>query len=124
MEVERTYKGDVLEPLFQYNIYDAVTERLETTHQRINDPPLCFILQTDLLAQYREAKVEEVLKNPRDCKQFTKYQQGFTPKEHKEMVDREREKRWHLIELSIIIFGNIIAGCVGAYLVWLVSHPN
>ena len=68
--------------------------------------------------------VKAVLNTERKCKPFRKHQQGFTPKEHKEMVDREQERKWHLITILLIIFGNIIAGCLGAYLVWLVSNPS
>ncbi len=41
---------------------------------------------------------EMVLTKPIDCSEFTEYKQGFSPKEHREMLDRqqmlEREHEW------------------------------
>ena len=65
---------------------------------RNNNPPICFVLETDLLSKYGTPKekvnIDGILQEQRDCKQFVKYQQGFTPKEHREMIDREAMLKW------------------------------
>ena len=39
--------------------------------------------------------VEHVIGKDRDCKDdFVRWRQGFSPKEHREMMDRERMLRW------------------------------
>jgi len=65
-----------------------------------------------------------LLQSERDCAEFTPWCQGFTPKEHQEMLDRQRllewqaerenadhrwredqrkeERRWRLIELLVL----------------------
>jgi hypothetical protein len=40
--------------------------------------------------------VKQVLNTDRECESFTKWQQGCTPKEHREMMDRERMQKWQM----------------------------
>ena len=81
-----------------------------------------------------KAYVRITLSSERQCESFTKWHQGFTPKEHQEMIDRERrdifeneirrnDRKWHQIELAIVIVGNIFAAGFGALIVWFVSNP-
>jgi hypothetical protein len=58
-----------------------------------------------------------VLWKERDCPVFREWRRGFSPKEHVEMVDREKMLKWHRIELALIIFGNLLAAAVGAAIV-------
>ena len=72
----------------------------------------------------------------RECTFFTKWQQGFTPKEHREMIDRqamlkwqtEREdidKKWQIQQrwFMVVVAGifTIIGGVIGAIIVLVTS---
>jgi hypothetical protein len=70
--------------------------------------PLCFVQANDLRKEFWETthrehptyqivdsdSIVEVLLRDRECKDFVKWQQGFTPKEHREMLDRLEQRRW------------------------------
>ena len=99
--------------------------------------PTCFMrvapLKNETVARYAELAtteptynitvdaVKDVIHRDRECNQFVKWERGFTPKEHKEMIGEKRkseqqEKRktsdrvWHFIELGItLVVGAIIA---------------
>jgi len=79
----------------------------------------CFIRKADLsldiktrvesgLAYARVTK-EEICKE-RDCEWETPWVQGFSPKEHQEMLDRKSERRWRLVEgLVFATAGGVVA---------------
>lgn len=63
-----------------------------------NDLPICFARNCNLQSEYGaklpekdawEAKIRQVLIERRLCSDFTPWIQGFTPKEHREMIDRQ-----------------------------------
>lgn len=58
--------------------------------------PVCFVLALDFIKEIGPSPGRDsrhpVIQQDRDCKKFTKWHQGFTPKEHKEMIDSERQK--------------------------------
>lgn len=79
--------------------------------------PVCFVVIANFaeeinnlkqLPKYEEKKdaiggvlwphysdfIIETLKKERECKSFTKWHQGSTPKEHQEMIDRESMLKW------------------------------
>jgi hypothetical protein len=71
--------------------------------------------------------VKQVLNTERVCKYFTDWQQGFTPKEHREMMDRKfmmemdekrrkNDRKWHWIELIAIILGTGLFTLLGAWI--------
>ena len=73
-----------------------------------------------------------------DCPGFTPWRRGYSPRDHREMLDREEERRWRqerddadrkwrrrieqdnrrwrLIELAVLGFGIILATIVGAFI--------
>lgn len=95
---------------------DIETRQLEETEQEIRskgqlvpspntgkpihkyEHPICFMQSKEykafpytsrsILTLDREDIRSEILRE-RDCKEFTAWQQGFTPKEHREMMDRK-----------------------------------
>jgi len=87
----------------------------------VYDEPICFMRACDLKAEYGEKRPPSMtkdllstLRKDRECNSFAKWQQGFTPKEHREMVDREniiewqhRERRsdikWRIVELIVLV---------------------
>ena len=65
--------------------------------------PLCFAKCFDLRSETKSTFVSgkdekgcvvEVISKERECVPFTKWQLGFTPKEHREMLDREKLLEW------------------------------
>lgn len=68
-------------------------------HEKI---PLCFAIQPYLGNATKNIKdrdnpfeeVKTIIKSNNDCKGFTDWQQGFTPKEHREMLDRQELRNW------------------------------
>lgn len=80
----------------------------QTSYRHI---PICFARAYDLQSEipgklpqgekdYPAVLVLEVISKDRTCPKrkqadgFTRWQQGFTPKEHREMLDRERMQEW------------------------------
>jgi len=53
-------------------------------------PPLC----TKLRAEFPTAGTSGVIQEERECSDFTQWQQGFTPKEHQEALDRQKQLDW------------------------------
>ena len=115
-EVQRDSCGGVVEVFLQSGT--STHGYQETT--RIYDAPVCFARKYNLWAEYEalqygvhptspliDPRINIVLTKTRQCNAFTKWKQGFTPKEHREMIDREWEKRWNIILLITI---TVLAG--------------
>jgi hypothetical protein len=60
--------------------------------------PLCFARAFDLKSEFKKCagkgdpdaySIYLVIHEDRDCSSYTEWQQGFTPKEHREMLDRK-----------------------------------
>jgi len=63
------------------------------------EPPICFMRSQDYRAVpfgqiYDHKPVKFEIQRERICEYFTPWQQGFTPKEHREMLDREKMLKW------------------------------
>jgi hypothetical protein len=105
-------------------------------HFNIYDEPRCFVRAFDLREEVKkdtrqcslQEKILSVINCNRNCKSFTKWHQGFTPKEHQEMIDRESmlkrqadiedadrkwrtRQQWYMVIIAGIftILGGIIA---------------
>jgi hypothetical protein len=70
---------------------------------RADYPPKCFVNATDFEYECLERTTGEntpeqtllmVIKRDRECSQYRDWVQGFTPKEHREMIDAERLRQW------------------------------
>ena len=72
-------------------------------------------------------EVLSVIGRDRNCISFTKWQQGASPKEHREMIDREKllefqenrrrnDRKWHWIELIAIVIGTGLFTLLGAWI--------
>jgi hypothetical protein len=72
------------------------------------------------------SEVAKIIKAERGCGSFSGWRQGLTPKEHWEMEDRDRLRRWQAqredadrrarrIEFIILGVVTIAAGVVGAF---------
>jgi len=80
------------------------------------------------ISPHWENYVKQVLNTERVCEYFIEWQQGSTPKEHREMMDRQfmmemeekrrkNDRKWHWIEIGIII---IVTALVN-YLIWILT---
>ena len=89
---------------------------------------ICFVRVIQFPIQPRNEELLDLLQRERECAEFTPWYQGFTPKEHEEMLDRQRlrewqakrededrrwredqrkeERRWRFIEL--LVFGGLV----------------
>lgn len=121
-EVERDENGRVASGNYQSDIMYSLS--------------ICFARERKLQSEYRKIEKfeiergilnsittnEQVVTIIRKCKSFTKWQQGFTPKEHREMMDREREKRFHIIEIILILIVTLIASIGSAIVGALIAN--
>ena len=102
------------------------------------EPPICFKQAPDFkFIPYSEEttlqwnkvskNVYDEIQRDRECKFFTKWRQGFTPKEHQEMLDREirirldekcrvDERRWHIGEIILIVVLSGLFILLGAFI--------
>lgn len=123
-EIGSEFGGFEPTPICFINSFD-IKEEVEILRKAAHDEPHRNSIG-EYIPPHWATYVKVVLNTERKCKSFTKWQQGFTPKEHREMVDRERQRKedrkWHFRELGLIIFGNILAACLGALLVYLVTR--
>lgn len=64
--------------------------------------PLCFKQAYSIGDEMKNEKgslgekIRSVIQRDRVCEYFTVWRQGFTPREHQEMLDRERMKGWEM----------------------------
>jgi hypothetical protein len=96
--------------------------------------PLCFARQAYLASKAKEIEdrnnpvkeVKAIIQEENDCKEFTDWQQGFTPKEHREMMAREEMRRWYsgqqwkLVAVAGVFV--LLGGFLGALITWLLTR--
>lgn len=82
--------------------------------------PVCFRLEYNLWDEAKTQNVLDVINRERPCKSYVEWQQGYSPKEHGEMIDRKWEKKWHWIELIAII---ILTGLFSWFIDWISRSP-
>ena len=105
-------------------------------HERM---PLCSMRAYDLVSEMEQAQahpinrainakeVQSIIQGERKCVNFRKWLQGVSPKEHRDMRDREwmlkrederrkDDRKWHWIELVAIIIGTGFFTLLGAWI--------
>lgn len=98
--------------------------------------PMCFTRSCNLLGSFRELisknydadkVVLMVINAEKQCDDFTEWQQGFTPKEHREMIDRKKmiqwqaeqkkqDRKWRIIEVVVLIIGAGLFTLLGVFI--------
>src|SRR6266404_7521708 len=87
---------------------DKETRVLEETEKRTRDTgrvpsddrheeiPVCFaqVISIQEEARGKSDQILPVLQKERECNNFAPWIQGFTPKEHKEMLDAKEMREW------------------------------
>lgn len=111
-------------------------EKGHNPHAGWESAPVCFIQHYDLREEIKQqglndkekySGVHSVINKDRECKSFTKWRQGSTPKEHREMMDRQEwsnwqekqrndDKRWRIIELVVLVIGAGLFTLLGAWI--------
>ena len=94
-EAGREYRDIGALPL----IYDEIGRNQHNIHEQ---QPICFARADDLKGEFDEETKNHnntrsalnVLMKDRVCTECIDWQQGFTPKEHREMSDREKMLKW------------------------------
>lgn len=105
---------------------------IRSEYYNIYGYPICFMQKYDIEAEAGEHSLNSevilgVLQKERDCKAFTEWHQGSAPKEHQEMIDRERrdkfeadirknDKRWHIAEIILIVVLSGFFTLLGAFI--------
>jgi len=100
--------GLLVEVNDDYRVSGRIPEYI-TGYKEYHNYPICFVMAYDLMPEVEQAVLKqtidqsddwgkyvlEVITRERDCPTkhdklgFTEYQQGFTPREHREMLDRK-----------------------------------
>ena len=76
---------------------DIRSDPIRQGFRAFDEQPICFALAAPLgseMGEYSEEAFLEVITRQRDCKSFTRWQQGFSPKEHREMIDQQAFREW------------------------------
>jgi hypothetical protein len=98
------------------------------THHKYPDEvysafPLCFAqawpLQDEAKSK-QQADILTVIQRERECDKFVRWRQGFTPKEHQEMIDQQELKRWQVEQRREdrkwqVVWGVILVLVAGAF---------
>lgn len=84
--------------------------------------PICFMREKQFMTQRKaldqadlgvRTAIENMLTRKRDCQEFTPWQQGFTPKEHREMFDRyalvKRQAIQSTLHLGIALIAVVVS---------------
>jgi hypothetical protein len=124
-EVEKEYRDNGASPTKPFP--DGVEMMSINGIRNVYGLPVCFArafpldLEIVASASSKDNGILTVINRERQCPYFVKWQQGFTPKEHQEMLDRQRkleqeDKRrtsdriWHWVELVLTLaIGAMIA---------------
>ena len=100
--------------------------------------PLCFKLAYNLGEEMKNLtgspgeKIRPVIQRDRACEPFAKWRQGFTPKEHQEMLDREKlmewqkereedDRKWHRKEQWQLVIVAGIFTLLGVIITWVLT---
>jgi hypothetical protein len=82
---------------------------------------LCSQQKADFTAEFdnqggidSSEKMLGIVSRERKCPYFRKWHPSFSPKEHREMVDREHERIWHIFEIIAIGLFTTLSGVIGA----------
>ena len=86
--------------------------------------PLCFAMQPYLGGATKNIQdrknpsdeVKKIIQADNDCREFIDWQQGFTPKEHREMMDRKKLRCWRIMEIVLIVVLSGLFTLLGAYI--------
>ncbi|MBI2855591.1 MAG: hypothetical protein HYX93_01955 [Chloroflexi bacterium] len=123
-EAERDFRK---EPWYSETRHNARFGTSKKATDAVSILPLCFAQAIDMRAEIQKHTSEDIYKHnvkdavqtmmddPRQCSKFTKWQQGFTPKEHREMRDSERKDFHNRLQSYISIMIAFIAMVVAVY---------
>jgi len=99
VEYESRQEGEILtNRYYRYPVCFVMAVNLRERLEEIENLPENAPRQQDAYGNYTWPTWEDLVKilidNERECELFTKWRQGYTPKEHQEMMDRERRDKF------------------------------
>ena len=136
VEAEKQFREAGFPPQPDHPVQGSISDGMTMSHGGgFGATPLCFANAANLPAEADTTEYDgehpsishnvqptlKVITMERECTAFTAWQQGFTPKEHRDMLDRQRsidreaqqrrsDRRWRLFELlAFILTGAIVA---------------
>ena len=131
MRGDPSYAPSLSEALEEHRDAGHITQR-NTYHPK----PVCFMRMPWFREELGKIPItvedfRPVIHADQSCNQFTEWRQGFSPKEHREMIDRRWERKWRIIEMALIgvlvpLF-IIMATIAGAFIErgsWFVDRPS
>lgn len=139
VEVERSENGDINNPLV---LVRGSFDSGLSSWLPVYDDPVCFARANNLQSEIRVEPVETspesvftkkirgVITKERTCGRFTDWQQGLTPKEHMEMLDRktmleyQAKQQSYLVKVAGIfaIIAGIVGAGIGSLITWLLTR--
>lgn len=126
LAIRQKWTRQILEADDDYRI-SAEPPRNDEGDENCENIPVCFIGRRDLREEIRtqEAKIVEndilaVIQQERVCVDFEAWIRGLTPKEHLEMLDREKwrawqraDRKWHFAEVLMIFAMSLVFLFIG-----------
>ena len=107
-------------------------------YQMVHEPPICLKQAFNLWDEAGitnpssdgseiEQMIASIINSDRQCKEWTSWKQGLSPKEHQDILDREErngfeevkrrnDRKWHWIELAAIVLGTGLFTLLGAWI--------
>lgn len=118
---------DEAEDLFREGLAPLVVDdKGGNPHRGWEHYPVCFHDAQDLTKIIKAAeeangesaaRVNFVLHEDRPCQAFSPWHRGLTARQHQERLERTADKksdrRWHFVELALVILGNLAAAALG-----------
>lgn len=108
VELSKRETADIVTARYRPFLQPSGTVAIDA-HYIVEPEPICFVLALPITEEYRAAFAEsekdkhggdhaaaylQVIGKERYCPSHVVYQQGHTPKEHKEMIDSEKQQKW------------------------------
>jgi hypothetical protein len=115
-------EDDINEEAYYPECFMGVAYLLYDIHEYREANPLSNSNSAASHEKWRSDSILEIICKDRKCDSFFVWKQGFTPKEHREMLDRKEwkewqerqrreDKKWRIIELIVLaIIATIVAG--------------
>jgi len=97
---------------------------IEDKRRIYRDLPLCFVRKADLQAggdADKPATVLRIIQAERECDGFTPWHQGYSPREHKDMLDAKAMQAWMVEQRNSDRWWNLCNAGVSALISALVA---
>lgn len=109
----RSTSGQLVDVPYEWRVEEGDTRTGKDTPFMLT--PICtvnaFPLHEEIQGDRSATSIWTVARRDRVCTRQTELVVGFTPKEHREMIDRKWERKWRVIELIVLgVIAVLVAG--------------